>query len=237
MTKFCVKGTRQACLADRLANAKNKIHTDLRAMETKIYRIANMTMDDYFRDKLDQTTFLNLQCLIRYTGFNITLETSYMEVASLIKRYIVAYPEDVFCTELISMFLQPVWRFSHLLIPGKPAVNNAILRKSPNNTVLRNFYVCMDDYISVIQCLSPEFLYQQSFYIDSSSNILCEEHLPMLLEFISKTTADSTELENKWQLLFKLMIEPYAELYNKQKPEKDDDVWEELDNDNIWDSL
>lgn len=232
MKKFFVEGTQLACLDDRLANARVCMHTDLRSLEAKIYRTANMSLVDYFQNP---EAFRELQRLLADAGVDITPKTSYMETANIIKCYVENYDMDWSCSVLISAFLYPIrafisqfrWAQEYSGEDTPPKSNTAESNTKPKKKQhvttgviaylkknhMEGFYVWMEEYASVLECMFPEDKYKQVYYEEMFPDPLFEGKEPIIMEFVFKLLYDDKVLNNKWPLLRKFLVDPYARIY------------------------
>ena len=201
-------------------------------MEAKIYKIANMSMDYYFQN---DRACGNFQREAADAGLIITPETTYMEAAYKIKQYTVSYPDDRDgCIDLISLFLYPICRFAGQLVwrgdarkanTEKNTENKK--KKSTNNSFegdlhtllaqhhMKEFYVWMDEYVSVLESIFPEEDYLQYFNDEIHLKAPFEKRAPILMRFVLTILRDKNETYSKYPLLMKFMVDPYAGLYRK----------------------
>ena len=218
MKRFCVKGTQQACLNDRLANAKARTHTDLRSMETKIYRIAEMPLKDLFHDSMDLFEF---ERMVMDIGACVTSSTTYMEAAAIIKQYTLEYPNDQLMIGLLDHFLRPIWKMGTMVTWSnfsdytdknkKITINNSVL----NQLNMIDFYVWIEDYIAVLDCMFPEDGYKQ-YYQDKVRLKEPFEMDPMVMEFVYGIINFTGGFRDKWYALLKFMIDPYYNIFKER---------------------
>lgn len=231
MKKFLVKGVNQACLADRLENARMWTHTDLRSLESKIFKVEETRLCDFFIDKRKLKDFIKEAKSI---GFNFTSEMSYGDVATIIYLYDNKYPDDSSIIQLTACFLYPVDSFARGLQwynfsdgnnienthSDKPENVNERRKISKNAMLNRNhvreFYVWMDEYVSVLEQMFPNEGFKKRYYDEIHMKSPFKKQIPMLMEFVNGMLRDTDLLYEKWDLLLKYMIEPFYKI-NKIK--------------------
>lgn len=230
MEKFLVKGTNQACLEDRIENAKTWSHTDLRSVEAKIFRISEMRLHDYFMDEIKLIEFIRMS---KKYGFNITTEMSYKEVATIIYNYNKEYPNDRHMMQLITMFMYPIesfakhfeWNnFSESLekIDNNKSKRNCSINKILKKNNAREFYIWMDEYVNVLEQIFPNAKFEKCFNDEIYLKPPFSKQVPMLMEFVYGVVNDIDLLYDKRNLLLKYMIEPFYRICEIQNEVQSD---------------
>lgn len=143
------------------------------------------------------------------------------------------YPDDSECAiDLLSFFLYPICKMSDRFVwRGDVSKSNTgnIKKTSANDGFqgdlhaileeqhMREFYVWMNDYVQVLESIFPENDYLQCFDEEIYAKPPFEKSIPIVMKFVHTILYDKEEVYDKWHLLMKFMIEPYAGLYPKRQ--------------------